>query len=490
MKKYIKRLFSDSAAFSIATMGNKLVAAILVPVYIAYLQEGELAEWGLTNTITLILQYVCILGTDAAMAFYYYDAKDVKERRIYFTNAILFSASVCLILTGVVFLFGKPLSEIIYVSDRDYSLLLPVAFMATLGAILIQHALGYARYSRRVWLFNFFSMSYVIGSNLLSIFFVIEYQLGVMGIFYGQLIGQMTVAVILLLIFRQELIWMPSKRHLSQLISYGAPLLPTLVAFWLMTSISRPILLYLSGPNSVENADIYEACMRMASIIVLITAPFQLAWRPFSMSIKDREDAPQLFGLVGRSLLVIGTIAIMLLAFVMEPLFNLYIREERLSSGYLYVWALSLGTLFNVLHNVFGVGLLIKKQTKLISRGFIIASFIYTVGNLLLVPLFEIWGAVLMTVVSYSFVIVWVYVYNQKVYPIDFRFKSILLYLVIYIIAMAFISYIQAHQWDMEWIYYLFALLITMGAVFVTGLFPIQMIHRMRREILKLGRKG
>lgn len=490
MKQYIKRLFSDSAAFAIATMGNKLVAAILVPVYIAYLQEGELAEWGLTNTITLILQYVCILGTDAAMAFYYYDAKDVRERRIYFTNAILFSTSVCLLLTFVVLLFGKPLSEVIYVSDQDYSLLLPVAFLATLGAVLIQHVLGYARYSRRVWLFNFFSMSYVIGSNLLSIFFVIQYQLGVMGIFYGQLIGQMTVALILLIIFRTELIWIPSKRHLSQLISYGAPLLPTLVAFWLMTSISRPILLYLSGPNPVENADIYEACMRMASIIVLITAPFQLAWRPFSMSIKEREDAPQLFGMVGRALLVIGTIAIMLLAFVMEPLFNFYIREERLSSGFLYVWALSLGTLFNVLHNVFGVGLLIKKQTKLISRGFIIASFIYTFGNFILVPPFGIWGAVSMTVVSYLFVIVWVYVYNQKVYPIDFRFKSILLYLTVYIGAMTFISYVQSHQWSMAWSYYLVTLLVTVGSVFVTGLFSVRNFHQMGRELLKLGRKG
>jgi len=487
MKQYLKRLFSDSAAFAIATMGNKLVAAILVPVYVAYLKEGELADWGLTNTITLILQYVCILGTDAAMAFYFYDAKDEKERKTYFTNAVLFSASVCLILTFLVSLFGAPLSEAVYDTERDYSLLLPVAFLATLGAVLIQHVLGYARYSRRVWLFNIFSMSYVIGSNLLSIYFLIRYQLGVMGIFYGQLVGQMAVALILLFIFRKELIWMPSKRHLTQLISYGAPLLPTLVAFWLMTSISRPILYHMV---SKADADIYEACMRMASIIVLITAPFQLAWRPFSMSIKEREDAPQLFGIVGRALLVVGTIAIMLLSFVMEPLFHLYIREERLSSGYLYVWALSLGTLFNVLHTVFGVGLLIKKQTKLISRGFLISAVIYTIGNFLLVPAFRIWGAVSMTVVAYLFVIVWVYVQNQKHYEVDFRFKSILLYLAVYMSAMIGIAYVQTYQLPMAWAYYLVAFVITTGSVFATGVFSIRSLNRIGRALPKLGGKG
>ena len=45
MKQLIKRLFSDSAAFAIATMGNKVVAAMLGPIYVAFLTgEGEIAE--------------------------------------------------------------------------------------------------------------------------------------------------------------------------------------------------------------------------------------------------------------------------------------------------------------------------------------------------------------------------------------------------------------------------------------------------------------
>ncbi|MFC7440031.1 polysaccharide biosynthesis C-terminal domain-containing protein [Laceyella putida] len=488
MKQYIKRLFSDSAAFAVATMGNKLVSAMLVPFYIKYLNDQQLADWGQTNTFTLILTYLCILGTDAAMAFYYFDAKSEQERKTYLTNAVFFSAAMCLLFTIFAYFFGAPLADVVYDNSRDYTYLLAVAFLATVGAIIIQHLLGYARYSRRVWLFNIFSMAYVIGSNLISLYFVIVHKTGVMGIFYGQLVGQMAVAVLLLIIFRKELVFKFSKKHLSDLIKYGAPLLPTLMAFWAMSSISRPMLYHMS---SVNDAAIYEAMMRLASIILLVTSPFQLAWRPFSMSIKDREDAPQLYGLVGRILLVAGTVAVMLLAFFMEPIYRLFtVGEKGLASGYLYVWALSLGTLLNVLHTVFGVGLLIKKKTKIISRGFMIAAVVYVVGCLLLIPLFRIWGAVSMTVVAYLIVIIWVYVQNQKEYPVDFRFRAMLIYLAIFLVAMVGVTWVQVEQLPNAWVYYLLALGVTVAAVFATRLFSIRSLQQIGRRLPKLGGKG
>ncbi len=491
MRQYIKRLFSDSAAFAIATMGNKVVAAMLGPIYVAFLTGGgEIGEWGLTNTVTLILTYLSMLGTDMAMAFYFYDAKNLTERRVYFTNAIVFSAGVCLVFTIFAFFFGAPLSELVYESERDYSNLLPVAFLATFGAIIIQHILGYARYNRQVWTFNIFSMAYVIGSNLFSVMFVVVYDLRVMGIFYGQLIGQLTVALILIILFRKEFVFRLSRQHLTDLIRYGAPLLPTLMAFWVMTSVSRIVLYHMDSPTSL---DIFETCVRLASIIVLVTSPFQLAWRPFSMSIKERADAPQLFGLVGRALLVAGTLVVMLLAFFMEPLYNLYIigrEDQSLAPGYIYVWALSLGTLFNVLHNVFGVGLLIKKKTKVISYGFMIAAAVYLVGNLILVPVISIWGTVTMTVLAYLFVIIWVYLKNQKVYPVDFRFRSIMIYLAVFFTAMIGVTWVQSYEVDNAWIYYLLAFGVTTGSVFATGLFSISSLNRIGHLLPKLGGKG
>lgn len=486
MKSHLKRLFSDSAAFAVATIGNKLVAALLVPIYTRNLNEsGQLADWGITNNYTLILTYLCLLGTDAAMAFYFYDAKDERDRKIYLTNAVLFSAGICFLFSLLAFFIGDEVASIIYKTDQDYTQLLLIATLATLFAIIIQHLLGYARYARRVWVFNLFSMSYVIGSSLLSVAFVVMGR-GVLGLFYGQLIGQGIVAILLMILFRREFVFKPSKTHLNDLIRYGVPLLPTLVSFWVMTSVSQPIVYYLA---SIHHADIYAACLRLASMIVLITAPFQLAWRPFSMSIKDREDAKKIYGLVGRGLLVVGSLAIMLLAFVMKPLYQLFIGRPDLETGYLYVWALSLGTLFNVMHTVIGVGLLIKKQTQKISRAFIIAAVIYLLGNIVLVPLYAIWGAVTMSVVAYFVVIILVYFQNQKVYPVNFRFRSMMTYLVIYLGMMVFITWIQVNQLSNQWIYYVIIFFIMAMTVFATRLFSWQSLNQIGSFLPRLGGK-
>lgn len=486
MKKHLKRLFSDSAAFAVATIGNKLVAALLVPVYTRNLNEsGQLADWGITNNYTLILTYLCLLGTDAAMAFYFYDAKDERDRKIYLTNAVLFSAGICFIFALLAFFFGDKVASIIYKTDQNYTQLLLIATLATLFAIIIQHLLGYARYARRVWVFNLFSMSYVIGSSLLSVAFVVMGR-GVLGLFYGQLIGQGIVAILMMILFRREFVLKPSKTHLNDLLRYGVPLLPTLVSFWVMTSVSQPIVYYLA---SIHHADIYAACLRLASMIVLITAPFQLAWRPFSMSIKDREDAKEIYGLVGRGLLVVGSLAIMLLTFVMKPLYQLFIGRPDLETGYLYVWTLSLGTLFNVMHTVFGVGLLIKKQTQKISHAFIIAAVIYLLGNIVLVPLYAIWGAVTMSVVAYFVVIILVYFQNQKVYPVNFRFRSMMTYLVIYLSMMVFITWIQVNQLSNQWIYYVVIFFVMVTTVFATKLFSWQSLNQIGSFLPRLGGK-
>lgn len=499
MNQLMKRLFSDSAAFAIATMGNKLVALAFFPLYARFLDDYEsaLADWGLTNTYTLILTYLCILGTDAALAFYYFDAKTEEDRRSYFSNALLFSMAMCFFIGIFVFLFGPSLSSVVYPSTQkygyDYTYLLPIATFATLGAIVIQHILAYARYSRRVWFFNIFSMSYVIGSSALSIWFLQIVEPPVMGIFYGQLVGQGTIALVLLWLYRKEIKWKYSKEHTVQLIKYGAPLLISLLSFWVLSSISRPILMHLAPTD--EAADIFEATVRVASFIVLITAPFQLAWRPFSMSIKERDDAQQVYGLVGRGLIVFGTLAIMALTFIIEPIYNLIVgtgssvKKVDLSSGYLYVWMLSLGTLLNVLHPVFGIGLLIKKQTKYISKVFILVAIFFLVGNLLLVPKYGIWGTVSMTAASYLIAVIFIYRESQKVYPVDFKFGAIMIYLAVFIASMAWISYVQANELPNPWITYAIAFVVNISVVFITGLIPVKMLYRIGSLLPKLGGK-
>lgn len=444
---HLRRLLSDSIAFSITTIGNRFVGLLLTPVYAYYFSERAFADWGQVNVFTLFLTYICLLGTDSAVAFYYFDTKDLSERKSYLSSAILFSAIICFVITCLVYIFDQKFSMVIFKDYTNHQMILPVACLATVAAIIIQHLLAYMRYERKVLLFIIFSISYVAGTNLLSALMV-SWQPGVLTLFYGQLIGQGIIALILLIILHRYVTFKISKKHLYNLIKYGAPLLPSLLSFWVLIAGPRGLIFHL---DSAANAATYEAILKVATFINLLTAPFFLAWRPFSLSLKDREDSPALFGLVARILLILGTILIMLMQFNMKFLVSIYL--PKYVSGYIYVWTLALATLLNVLHTVFGVGLLIEKRTKTISYIFMLTAPFCFMTAWILIPRYHIWGATAATLLSYFFIITFIIKKNQEINPINIKISSIVYYICIFIVCMIITSYVDYYNFNYRWIY-------------------------------------
>ncbi|MFC4077399.1 oligosaccharide flippase family protein [Salinithrix halophila] len=482
----IKQLFSDSAAFALALMGNKIVAFLLIPVYTRQLDPTRFGDWDLTNTIAMVITYFCILGTDTAFAFYFFEAKDQKDRQGYFTAAVFFPALVSLGFLLIALFISAPTANLLYEDPSGYPNLLTLAVLTIVANVIIQQTLAYARFAREVKTFMAGSMSYVIGSSLASVWFVVIGKMGVLGIFYGQILAQSVVAAILLWHYRKQFTRHVEKKHVRDLLSYGIPLLPTLLAFWVMNAVSRPMIYHMV---SSDEAGIYGLAVRFASIIVLITSAFQLAWRPFSVSIKEQEDAQQIYSLLGRGFLVLGTFFVMFLTFFIKPIIEVATGNPDYYEAYPYVWMLALGTVLNTMHLIVGVGLLINKKTKDISKTFMVAALVYLVGNLVLVPVIGAWGTSSMTVVTYLYVFLSIYRKGKAAYQVDFRMRSMLLYLGLYIAVMGAITWMQVGGWSGLWLYYVAAAVLMVAAVFLTGLFNVESIKLLQRMIPKLLRK-
>ncbi|PTX62549.1 O-antigen/teichoic acid export membrane protein [Melghirimyces profundicolus] len=476
----IKQLFSDSTAFALALMGNKIVSFLLVPVYTRQLQASQFGDWDLTNTIAMVLTYLCILGTDTAFAYYYFEARDEKDRNRYFTAAVMGPTLISLGFLALTYVISEPSAEWLYEHGENYPNLLTLAVLVIVFNVIIQQTLAYARYSRQVWTFNIGSMSFVIGSSLASVYFVVVEKQGVLGIFYGQIVAQSIVAAALLWLYRNKFTFSVRRRHIRDLLSYGVPLLPALFAFWVMNSVSRPMIYHMV---SSEAAGVFGLALRFASIIALLTTAFQLAWRPFSVSIKEREDAPRIYSLLGRAFLVVATFFILFLTFFIEPVIQIVAGKKEYFDAYPYVWMLATGTVLNTMHLIVGVGLLIQKRTKEISKTFLVAAVFYFAGNAVLIPLFGAWGTAAMNVITYLYAFLSIYRKGQKVYRIDFRIKGMLVYLGIYLTTLSVITWGQVEDWAGMWIYYLIALLVMVAAIFLTGLFTKESVSFIRHRL-------
>ncbi|PTM59609.1 lipopolysaccharide biosynthesis protein [Desmospora activa] len=483
----LKQLLSDSFAFSIALMGNKLVGMLLFPVFARSLDTAQYGDWDMTNSIAMVLTYLCILGTDSALAFYHFDDKEEVERKRYFTAALLFPVMLGTGLVIAALFVSNPLSSVLYQNNSGYSHLFLYAMVMILANIIIHQILAYARFTRRVWTFNLGTAAYVIGSSLWSIGFVVIADMGVVGIFLGQIVGQWSVALVLLWLFRKQLTRSVQWDYLQRLLRYGAPLLPALLAFWVMNALSRPMIYHWI---SAEAAGLFGAAARIASIIVLFTSAFQLAWRPFALSIKEQVDAPRIYSMVGRGYLVGATFFLLALTWSIQPVIQILTGDAEYLSAYPYVWLLALGTILNGMTGIVGVGLLIHKRTKAISYTFMMAACLFVTGTILLIPWWGLWAPTIMTGVAYGFAVLSIYRKAQRMYLVNFRMPSLLWYLSICIGCYSLLTLGQLQEWEHWWLLGPLSFTIMVIAVFMTGVLQWKTVPFFLHRLPQFVRRG
>lgn len=483
----LKQLLSDSMAFSLVLMGNKLVGMLLFPIFTRSLDTAQYGDWDMTNSLAMVLTYLCILGTDSALAFYYFDNKPEIERKRYFTAALLFPVILGTGLVIAALFVSAPLSSILYQNPSDYAHLFLYAMIMILANIIIHQILAYARYTRRVWTFNLGTAAYVIGSSLWSIGFVVIANMGVVGIFLGQIVGQWSVALVLLWLFRHQLTRSVQWDYLKRLLAYGAPLLPALLAFWVMNALSRPMIYHWI---SAEAAGLFGAAARIASIIVLFTSAFQLAWRPFAMSIKERADAPRVYSMVGRGYLVGATFFLLVLTCSIQPVVHILTGDPEYLIAYPYVWLLALGTVLNGMTGIVGVSLLLHKRTKAISHTYVLAASLFVTGSASLIPWWGLWAPAIMTSVAYGFAVLSIYRKAQRIYPVDFRMSALLSYLLICIICFSLLTLAQLQEWDNWWLLGPLAFIMMVITAFAAGIVKPKTVSLFLHRLPQLARRG
>ena len=84
-------------------------------------------------------------------------------------------------------------------------------------------------------------------------------------------------------------------------------------------------------------------------------------------------------------------------------------------------------------------GVLLRKKTKFLALGVAIGALLNIFANLVLIPKFHLWGAALATLISFSFLFVFIYFISQRLYYTPYQltrlFKMYAVSLVLYLTA-------------------------------------------------------
>ena len=409
----ILKLTKESVVYGLGQAIGRGLQMLLVPLFTRVFRPDEYGVIDVIALVTSIAAFLIIMGTDVALARFFYERKDAAERREFVSTFAGVRLIVSLAFAGILFAFAPAFSNAILASP-DYVKYVRIAALSLPFSVFVFFQNDVLRVTFQPWKFIALNILDTVAVSGLSILFVLGMHREVSGVLYARLIGDaIAVAAGFVLIrhslvpvFRRSLIWEPLR--------FGLFLLPASVAFWAISYADRWFLVRFTDLTAVG---IYAVAVKLGTLMMLLISAFQLAWGPFAYAHAHEPHAKRLFARVvvlftavaSGIALAVGLVAPEVLAWLVPASYH-----GAAAPGTL----LAFGVVAFGVYTAVGIGANIEKRTHYqLIAAFTAAAVTIALAFTLVRP-FRLMGVAAATLVGFAVSAALMYRLSQRVWPI------------------------------------------------------------------------
>jgi O-antigen/teichoic acid export membrane protein len=272
----------------------------------------------------------------------------------------------------------------------------------------------------------------VLVSVSVTITLIFGVGLGLISVFYGQLVGYTVGAVFSYCFARESYGLIFNRVSLKKMLAFSIPLVPSSIGVFLAVYIDRIAIKELM---TIADVGLYGIAYRISSLVGLIIAGVQSSLTPLIYNQYEEAGTPAEIARIFRYFLWGAFLFFLGLSLFARELLLIF-TTPQFYGAYIIVPILVPAVLLAGMY-VFAPGLAIAKRTKSIAVISISAAFLNTVLNFTLIPYLGIRGAAIATLVGAAMqfsLYVWL---GNKYYPIPYDWKryaralSVIIFLVI-----------------------------------------------------------
>jgi O-antigen/teichoic acid export membrane protein len=429
MREKIKELTKDTAIYGISTIVGRFLGFILVPFY-TNVDSISTTDFGIYSNIYAYLAFlniVFIYGMDAAYMKYASVSNEAEKKKT-FSNAYLFVLMTTIALAAIMYLFRAPLSGLMEIPDHFEKLYLYVVGILILDTLAL---ISFAdlRLSRKAYKFTFIKLGNIIINLSLNLILVLKYRMGIEAIFIANLAASLFSFVAILPDIIKKLTFKIDKTLLRTMLKFAIPYLPASLAAMVVQVVDRPVVLAMTNESTLG---IYQANYKLGIFMMLFVSMFQSAWQPFFLNNAKEKDAKELFSKILTLFLIVSSLVWVVLTLFVEDFARFQflpgktIIGEKYLGGIVIVPIILLGYLFNGVYYNFQAGIYIEEKTKYFPYVTGAGAIVNVIVNILLIPVLGLIGAAFATLASYIVMAVGLFIFSQKVYPINYEYGKIL----------------------------------------------------------------
>jgi O-antigen/teichoic acid export membrane protein len=426
MLNSIRQSIKGSVVYGFGNIAVKVVGFLLIPLYTdpMYFSVDDFGIIAVLDITGLILVSLMASGLPQSMMRWYWDKDYSSERKgIFFMSLslqILISVLFCTFLIPA----SRTLSIAIFEKDAMSQAIILLIVSSALQAInnLINTLMRVQARSVLFSVANLLKLFTVLG---LTIYLITARGMGISGIYLAQVTGNL-----LFIVFLSGYAIKNSKPYfngalLKSMSRFGYPLLLANFASAVLAAIDRYALNTMALLKFVA---VYTMAYKIASVLKLVIVDsIKMALTPMVLKKMNTTDNHVFYKksmLYSSFILMSGIIAISLFSY---EILKVITKSTSFWSAWMVVPILSISVFFVNMRETTSYGLLIKKNSKAMGLNVVISAVLNIVLNILLIPLWNIYGTAVATLVTQ--IVYWSlnYHFSQKEYFIPYEQKKVIL---------------------------------------------------------------
>lgn len=428
MLKSIRISLKDTIIYGLGNIAVKLVGLILIPLYTdpKFFSVDEFGILGVLEITGLVLTAFLASALPQSLTRWFWD-KDHKENQ----KGIFFMAVSSQLVVSVIFcLLLIPLSgtmSMVIFSKTDWSWVLTLVILASAIQSFNNITNTLMRLQSKSLLYTLINLFRLVSVLSLTLYFILVRKMGLEGIYLAQVIGNVLNALILLgYTIKNSRIFF-DKVIFKSMNVYGFPLLLANISAVLLNVIDR---FSLNSLTVLKYVALYTLAFKITSVLKLVIVDsLRLALGPIILKRMDSPDNKRFYSkilLYSSYVLMFAIVGVSMFSF---EIIKVIAKSKEFQDAVVIIPILALSTFFINMKEVTVYALHIAKKTKTISLIVVFSTVLSLALNFLLIPLWDIRGAALATLLAQFFYWFACYYYSQKVFHIPYEIRKISLML-------------------------------------------------------------
>lgn len=409
------KLFKTASIYIVVEFLNKSIPFILLPVLTRYLTPSEYGTLSLFIVYIYILMILCSLGLTSSISVNFHQLHR-GSMPIYNGTSFLIILCSWVVFLLTTLLFGTFLSDLIGIPFFWLIMIFPIV----LTNIYFLNYTNLLQLDMKPIRFSIFQLSKSFLEGLLSIVFVVVFLRSWEGRAESMLIGSVIFFFVVVYFMIKDR-YLPrkiffSKKYAKDGLSFGLPLVPHQISYWIKTGLDRYLIAFLISQEAVG---IYSAGYQVGfSIFILVSAVNQAIVPYLYKKLKKGKevDKNKLVKLTYKYFLLLLILGVLTTTIIPE-LLTFFLGDNYLEASsiipFLCFSAVIHGMYLMVLNYIFYF-----KESKKLAVITFSTGLIHMLLSYNFIKLFGIQGAAIATFLSYSITLIFTWRLSNKVFPL------------------------------------------------------------------------